>query len=56
MIRTQNTNLEAGTEVEVMDEYCLLSSICGLLILLFYTTHDHLSKGHNTHTGLVVLH
>lgn len=35
--------LEAGTEVDIVDECWLLADSHGWLILLFYTTQDYLS-------------
>ena len=41
----QDKNLEAGTEVEAMEECWLLACSHSVLRLLFYTSQGHLPRG-----------
>ena len=52
IINSQDKNLEARTEVEAIEEFCLLAYSKGLLGVLYYTAQNHLSMADAAHSGL----
>lgn len=51
-VGAQGGNLEAGTEVETVEEYCFLACYHGSISLFSHITQEHLLRGGTDHSGV----